>query len=122
MAHFECKECSTFQCDICEELLHENSRFIFHERNALNEISDDLICEGDCEERNFIDVECKDCNRKLCFACDQTSHAQGARKKHVRQPFTGSTAKKELDTFLSDKENLDATDEYISCEPDLPGM
>lgn len=96
--------------------MHENSRFIFHERRPLEEVPSDQICEGGCEDKNFVDVHCVECSRKYCFACDLASHAQGAKKKHIRQSVASLASAKTGDT----KDSNDA-DEFLSCEPDLTG-
>ncbi|KAI1302391.1 Zinc finger FYVE domain-containing protein 1 [Halotydeus destructor] len=119
-AHYRCDECSTFQCEVCEELLHENQRFIFHDRQPLEHVPIELTCQGDCEDRNYVDVECSDCSRRLCNACDQVAHAQGSRKKHTRQPVVveATAASVNQPSPGINKENNDnSIDEFLSRDP-----
>jgi zinc finger FYVE domain-containing protein 1 len=104
-AHFQCRECGTFQCEICEELLHENVKFVFHERLKLQKPAQELICQNNCETRNLSDINCIDCNKNYCFSCDQSIHSSSAKRRHSRKPF---------ETNKSETE--DENEEFISCQ------
>ncbi len=104
-AHFECRECGTFQCEVCEELLHENVKFVFHERLKLQIPAEELICQNNCETRNLSDINCIDCNKNYCFTCDHSIHSSSAKRRHSRKPFEAN--KSETD---------DENEEFISCQ------
>ena len=62
-------------------------------------MSQDLLCQSKvCEEVNFADVFCKDCDIRLCYSCDHSLHQpSGGLHKHLREPFTleGSSGARE---------------------------
>src|SRR5437773_957581 len=86
-AQYKCEECASFQCQVCEELLHENADLVTHERVRLLSPSKELICDNNCETSNYCDLHCVDCNQNLCFACDRTVHSSAAKRRHLRKPF-----------------------------------
>ena len=82
-------ECKTLQCEVCDELLHENARFEFHERNAIPDEPADLICGHRlCEDQNYADLFCADCNFRICFTCDPLIHSSGRKQNHIRIPYS----------------------------------
>lgn len=86
LANYQCKECRTLQCEACENLLHENAKFLFHDRVVLTPVSPSLLCQENCQEKNFADVHCEGCNKNICFECEELTHTT-ARKLHQRVPF-----------------------------------
>jgi len=92
-AFFSCEDCKTLQCEACENLLHENSRFEFHTRHPIPKTPVDLLCQHKaCEDANLADVTCKECELRFCYACDSSVHLSGAAKKHTREPIPTSKA------------------------------
>ncbi|RWS03710.1 Zinc finger FYVE domain-containing protein 1-like protein, partial [Dinothrombium tinctorium] len=104
-AVYLCAECASFQCSLCEELIHEKAQLAFHSRNQLQKPSESVLCQFKCEDRNFADLFCNDCNRNYCFECDSKFHYTINRKRHCRQEF---------DVRLN--EDL-SEDEFTSCPP-----
>ena len=114
-AHFQCKDCGTFQCQICEELIHENEKFVFHERQRLVATPINLICQNNCEDRNLCDIHCTDCNKNYCFACDFSTHQNNNKKKHSREPFKADREKEEVEkqNNIDDEED---EEQFVSFE------
>lgn len=82
-------ECKTLQCEVCDELLHENARFEFHERNPIPDQAPDLICGYRlCEDQNYADLFCTECNIRICFTCDPLIHSSGRKQNHTRIPYS----------------------------------
>jgi hypothetical protein len=70
-------------------LLHENARFEFHERNEIPDQPAELICGYRlCEDQNYADLFCTECNIRICFACDPLIHATGRKQNHCRIPHS----------------------------------
>ncbi|GFY72984.1 zinc finger FYVE domain-containing protein 1 [Trichonephila inaurata madagascariensis] len=103
-AVYSCKQCDSNQCEACEALLHEDFRLKLHEREIISEPSYEELCEGNCEDRNFADLTCNQCERNYCFVCDHIIHCQ-TNKTHTRTKFINQS-----DEFLSCDE---IPDEYL---------
>ncbi|XP_076359619.1 zinc finger FYVE domain-containing protein 1-like [Tachypleus tridentatus] len=100
-ASYFCTECGTYQCIPCETLLHENIKFLLHEREQLKPVAAELLCQLNCEDQNLADICCIDCSKNLCFKCDRICHSDGCKKVHRRNPFEPET-----EDFLSCTEGL----------------
>ena len=107
-AKFQCNECKTLQCEVCEELLHENPRFDFHERSPLKPTPPELICQNSsCTDRNFADWYCKECQSRLCSVCDSTVHSGSPNlKKHSKEVISWQ----QNTTTSNNKSNSSASD------------
>lgn len=95
VAEFHCKECKTYQCAKCETALHKSRlEFSFHERvttelppyEELCQIAS-LLSNLECEDRNFADLRCENCERNFCFHCFDTYHSKDSRKTHRKLTF-----------------------------------
>uniref|UniRef100_T1J9N5 FYVE-type domain-containing protein n=1 Tax=Strigamia maritima TaxID=126957 RepID=T1J9N5_STRMM len=107
IAHYRCHECESFQCEACESVLHETAKYLFHDRIRLETPASELLCDAECSERNFADVNCENCNRNLCHHCDGVIHAQKKKKSHTRVPYR------------VDKEGMIEMDDAFSSLPDV---
>src|SRR5207302_1907464 len=72
------------------ELLHQREKkFEFHQPVRLEKPPPELICGHTCEERNFADLRCGDCNKNFCKACDKQVHKnQKGKRNHNRVPLS----------------------------------
>ncbi|XP_074660644.1 zinc finger FYVE domain-containing protein 1-like isoform X2 [Tubulanus polymorphus] len=86
-ASFTCEECKTVQCSACDARLHSFAKFLHHERRRLEPPPESLLCQMSCEDRNYADVHCVECEVNYCFSCDSKIHVQGRRKSHKRQSY-----------------------------------
>ena len=101
-AAYECDECDSLQCAKCESKLHDLPRTTFHDRRQLEPPRPEKLCQlPTCARRNYADVHCDECARRLCFDCSQSVHAQG-RKKHHRPARLDSMSLGLADIGLSD--------------------
>ena len=106
-AHFLCSECNSYQCQLCEELLHETPELESHDRQRLPLVAEELICENSCQTKNLSDIHCIDCKKSYCFVCDQSIHSSPNKRKHQKKPFEQN----ETNTKLED----DSNEEFYSC-------
>jgi hypothetical protein len=86
-AIYYCNECKVNQCESCERELHaelENDNG--HNRQKLQPIKNDLLCQRNCKTRNFADVYCYDCQLKFCYKC-YDDHHKYLTKKHQNTAF-----------------------------------
>ena len=97
-AHFLCRDCNTYQCQLCEELLHESPQLEFHCRKRLAVVDEGLICQNRCQTANLSDIHCVECNKNYCFSCDTSLHSSANKRKHQRNPFEQSESKPEDET------------------------
>lgn len=111
-AKFKCNNCGTYQCEVCEKLLHQYINYRNHERTKLKQISNHLICDFNCEDKNLADIYCQDCNLKFCFDCDFMVHS--TRKKHTKQPFVEQVG---LDLNDYDQNSYQSTNQQGLCLP-----
>ncbi|KAG8188420.1 hypothetical protein JTE90_007992 [Oedothorax gibbosus] len=86
-ALFACKQCQSYQCEVCEALLHEDFLLNLHEREVISGPPSDELCEGSCEDRNFADLTCRLCDRNYCLVCDHIVHSN-LKQIHTRTKFT----------------------------------
>lgn len=94
-AHFVCRDCNTYQCQLCEDLLHESSQLECHSRKRLPVVDERLICKNSCQTANLSDIYCVDCNKDFCFVCDQSIHSSPNKRKHQRKPVEQNESKQE---------------------------
>ena len=104
-AHFICRDCNSYQCQLCEELLHESPELESHDRQRLPLVKEELICQNNCETKNLSDIHCIDCKKSFCFVCDQSIHSSPNKRKHQKKPF------EQKETQLEDESN----EEFYSC-------
>ncbi|KAL3216220.1 hypothetical protein MRX96_006416 [Rhipicephalus microplus] len=88
-ALYFCLDCDTNQCEGCELVLHEQSRFRDHRpRVPVVKPEPHLLCEGfSCRGENLADIRCHTCERSLCYACDYQIHLLRRRFAHVKVRF-----------------------------------
>ena len=84
VAKYVCEECGTLQCEDCEVKLHELTKFVFHDRKPLLEPPAEKLCQLSCEEKNFADVRCTNCELNFCHACYDKMHNHGRRRQHEK--------------------------------------
>ncbi|CAG2103834.1 unnamed protein product [Medioppia subpectinata] len=116
-AHYICRECKTYQCRLCEELLHENPGFDTHSRQPLVVTADQLLCDNGCQTRNLADVECVECCKRLCFICDQSLHSSPNKRKHQKIPIVDNRDKEDNEEFYSCQYVSTGTVETEATEP-----
>ena len=93
-AYYYCKDCKTNQCVDCEPAIHKSkAEFDFHERCQLEPPPYEELCQIasllsnlDCEDRNFADLHCDNCDRNFCLQCFDTYHKEG-KKTHRKYTF-----------------------------------
>uniref|UniRef100_L7LZW3 Putative membrane trafficking and cell signaling protein hrs n=1 Tax=Rhipicephalus pulchellus TaxID=72859 RepID=L7LZW3_RHIPC len=117
-ALYFCLDCDTNQCEGCELVLHEESRFRDHRpRVPVVKPEPHLLCEGfSCRGENLADIRCHTCVRSLCYACDYQIHLLRRRFAHVKVRFR---------YYLERQAKLDAAEvavdddeeQYLSAEP-----
>uniref|UniRef100_A0AAY4BFX5 FYVE-type domain-containing protein n=1 Tax=Denticeps clupeoides TaxID=299321 RepID=A0AAY4BFX5_9TELE len=95
-AEFECDECGSLQCSLCEQKLHEQERLKHHERvlvgpdhvpfcdNCKNG-GGKVVADG---KRQRSVVRCQTCKVNLCQDCQKRTHNGGGKKKHPLTPYS----------------------------------
>ncbi|XP_052767142.1 zinc finger FYVE domain-containing protein 1-like [Mya arenaria] len=93
-AVFVCSQCKTNQCENCDSSLHKSKlEFSFHDRQQIELPPYEELCQIasllnnlDCEDRNFADLHCDNCERNFCFQCFDIYH-KDSRKTHRKYTF-----------------------------------
>ncbi|BFZ06936.1 hypothetical protein BsWGS_09976 [Bradybaena similaris] len=88
-AKYYCQDCKTAQCQACESSLHKTKvKYDFHCRKPIPAISEASLCQAKkvhlvCQERNYPDLWCEQCQVPLCFTCFDAYHASDKRRQHI---------------------------------------
>ncbi|CAG5126834.1 unnamed protein product [Candidula unifasciata] len=88
-AKYYCQDCKTAQCQACESSLHKTKvKYDFHCRKPIAVVSESSLCQAKkvnlvCQERNYPDLWCEQCQVGLCFTCYDTYHASDKRRQHI---------------------------------------
>nr|XP_037274458.1 zinc finger FYVE domain-containing protein 1-like isoform X2 [Rhipicephalus microplus] len=118
-ALYFCLDCDTNQCEGCELVLHEQSRFRDHRpRVAVVKPEPHLLCEGfSCRGENLADIRCHTCERSLCYACDYQIHLLRRRFAHVKVRFRYYLERQAKLSTAEVAVNEDDEEQYLSAEP-----
>ncbi|XP_029642742.1 zinc finger FYVE domain-containing protein 1 [Octopus sinensis] len=102
-ADFRCDKCGTLQCKDCEKTIHHNSKFVCHERQPLAPPPSSKLCASSfCDNKNYADVRCEDCQLNLCYQCNEALHRSNSRRcSHRRLRFRDYEKKAQQPTLVS---------------------
>lgn len=93
-ALFECTECATLQCSLCELEVHKQERLQDHQRAPIGpgHVPYCDSCKGGngkgsgngsgSGKRNLAVIRCQTCKTNLCQDCQKRTHNGGGKKKH----------------------------------------
>ncbi|XP_029454579.1 zinc finger FYVE domain-containing protein 1 isoform X4 [Rhinatrema bivittatum] len=92
-AIFDCDECSSLQCQRCEEELHKQERRRNHERirirpghvpycDSCKGANGSVIYGSTTDTRQRAAIRCQACKTNLCIDCQKRSHSGGNKRKH----------------------------------------
>ncbi|XP_045162040.1 zinc finger FYVE domain-containing protein 1-like [Mercenaria mercenaria] len=128
IADYHCSQCKTDQCQSCNSSLHKSKlEFGFHDIKHIEPPPYEELCQIasllnnlDCEDRNFADLRCENCDRNFCFQCFDTYHSKESRKTHRKTTFKEYKHRQQaavLDTIkpLSPLSLEDDSLTFISC-------
>lgn len=96
IAEYHCNQCKTDQCQDCDLSLHKSKlEFGFHDRQQIEPPPYEELCQIasllsnlDCEDRNFADLRCENCDRNFCLQCfDNYHNSKDSRKTHRKITF-----------------------------------
>ena len=95
IAVYFCIQCKTDQCENCKSSLHKSKlEFGFHDIKPIEPPPYEDLCQIasllnnlDCEDRNFADLRCENCDRNFCFQCFDTHHSKDSRRTHRKTTF-----------------------------------
>ncbi|XP_070377757.1 zinc finger FYVE domain-containing protein 1-like isoform X2 [Dermacentor albipictus] len=118
-ALYFCLDCDTNQCEGCELVLHQESRFRDHRpRVPVAEPDPQLLCLGfSCQGENLADIRCHTCQRSLCYACDYQIHLLRRKFAHVKVRFR-YYLERQAKLAAAEVEVDDEEEQYLSAEPD----
>lgn len=118
-ALYFCLDCDTNQCEGCELVLHEQSRFRVHRpRVPVVKPEPHLLCEGfSCRGENLADIRCHTCERSLCYACDYQIHLLRRRFAHVKVRFRYYLERQAKLAAAEVAVDEDDEEQYLSAEP-----
>lgn len=118
-ALYFCLDCDTNQCEGCELVLHQESRFRDHRpRVPVVEPDPQLLCKGfSCQGENLADIRCHTCERSLCYACDYQIHLLRRKFAHVKVRFR-YYLERQAKLAAAEVEVDDEEEQYLSAEPD----
>lgn len=117
-ALYFCLDCDTNQCEGCELVLHEESRFRDHRpRLPVVKPEPHLLCQGfSCRGENLADIRCHTCERSLCYACDYQIHLLRRRFAHVKVRFR-YYLERQAKLAAAEVAIDDEEEQYLSAEP-----
>nr|XP_033808421.1 zinc finger FYVE domain-containing protein 1 isoform X1 [Geotrypetes seraphini] len=92
-AIFDCDECSSLQCQRCEEELHKEERRRNHERTRIRPghvpycdsckgASGNIMYGSTTDTRQRAAIRCQTCKTNLCVECQKRLHSGGNKRKH----------------------------------------
>ncbi|XP_031436033.1 zinc finger FYVE domain-containing protein 1-like isoform X2 [Clupea harengus] len=90
-AVFECHDCASLQCSLCELEVHQQERLRDHQRVPIGpgHVPGCDSCKGGngkggsgSGKRNLSVVRCQTCKTNLCQDCQKRTHNGGGKKKH----------------------------------------
>lgn len=95
VAEFSCIQCKTNQCPSCESALHKSKlEFSFHDISRIENPPFEELCQIasllndlDCDDLNFADLRCENCDRNFCLRCFDIYHKKESRKTHRKISF-----------------------------------
>ncbi|KAH3850854.1 zinc finger FYVE domain-containing protein 1-like [Dreissena polymorpha] len=90
VAFYFCIQCKTNQCQNCESEIHKSKlKFDFHDRQSIDSPPYEDLCQIasllnnlECEDSNFADLHCDNCERNFCRYCFDVYHNKDSRKTH----------------------------------------
>lgn len=112
-AEYQCTQCGTVQCSVCENKLHQQAKFVTHDRRHLTPPQPEYLCQAAiCVDINFSEVTCDNCKLNFCQPCFDKAHAFGRKRSHKKSafkpdPVNNSTNAGGLVDALSDLDSLE---------------
>lgn len=88
-AKYFCEDCKSAQCQTCESNIHSTKlKYDFHYRRHLPVVPETDLCQAKrvnlvCQERNYPDLWCEQCQIQLCYTCFDIYHSLDKRRNHV---------------------------------------
>lgn len=124
-AEFECRECGTRQCGVCEEKLHSASiKLGSHSRTKIEPVSyvDGVrLCGMWCFPYNSAEFSCIECKTLFCPECNRAFHRGKLSKHHrARLPRPSKPSSETLESETpAEGAGINGLSSILSESPDL---
>lgn len=125
---FECRECGTRQCAVCEKKLHSSSaKFASHSRKKIEPASfaDGVkLCGMWCYPYNPAEFSCLECKNLFCSECNRAFH-RGKLSRHHRahlprpDPICESPIPNGEQTVSERTNDVESYESIVSRSPEL---